>query len=79
MAQSDLSTIAEITKNNPKVQGKAKFTYSSYDLDDKHYLQIDMYGGKDRKKKNQVSQAIQLDKDTAKYLYNLLQKEFNFT
>ena len=42
-----------------------------------HYVQIDTYGKSGRDLPGKISQSIQLDFETAKFVYDLLKKEFD--
>ncbi|MBQ9849813.1 MAG: methionyl-tRNA formyltransferase [Clostridia bacterium] len=77
MAQIDLNNIKKIEKNRNFIHDKVYTTYTVFsDLGDK-YFQLDTYGRIDRENPEKISQSIQLDRDTAKFLVNLLIKEFD--
>ncbi len=78
MAQIDISTLKRIEKNRYVIQEKVYATYSSFNDCGEHYLQIDTYGRSNREMPDKLSQSIQLDKETAFFIYNLLKKEFEF-
>jgi hypothetical protein len=50
--------------------------YCSFTFNNEKYLQIDTYGSNDREFKDKISQSIQIDKEMAKKLINILQNEF---
>ena len=53
-------------------------TYTVFDtVDGEHYVQIDTYGKNDRAIPEKISQSIQFDKESAKFLVDLLLKEFD--
>lgn len=52
-------------------------TYSTFDSYGEHYVQIDTYGRSDREQPGKISQSIQLDKEMASYLVDLLKREFD--
>ena len=53
-------------------------TYTVFDtVDGEHYVQIDTYGKNDRAIPEKISQSIQFDKESAKFLVDLLSKEFD--
>lgn len=78
MAQIDIKTIEKTDKDRVVIHDKVYTTYSTFDKDGKHFLQIDTYGRIDRALPGKISQSIQFDEETAKYVYALLKKEFNF-
>lgn len=60
------------------VHREVECTYTSFVSEDKSkYLQLDTYGSDDRKIKNKISQSIQLNKESAKYLMKIIQDEFD--
>jgi len=78
MAQIDISKIERLSKERNNVHDKVYTTYSTFDSFGKHYVQIDTYGRSDREHPGKISQSIQLDEKSAKYLYDLLSKEYRF-
>lgn len=76
MAQIDIRTVEKLDKDRVMVHDKVYTTYSVFDKDGKHYVQIDTYGHSNRAIPGKISQSIQLDKDTAAYLVDLLKSEF---
>lgn len=77
MAQIDINTIEKLDKERVFVHEKVYATYSSFDSMGEHYVQIDTYGKSDRDLPGKISQSIQLDFATAKFVYDLLKKEFD--
>ena len=77
MAQIDLNNIKQIVKQRNNVQDKVYTTYSIFYDGREKYLQIDTYGKSDREVPGKISQSIQIDKETARYLVSLLQSEFD--
>lgn len=60
------------------IHREVECTYTSFVSEDKSkYLQLDTYGSDDRKIKNKISQSIQLNKESAKYLMKIIQDEFD--
>lgn len=51
------------------------FTFNNYKGE--KYLILDTYGSEDRQIKNKVSQTIQLNKESAKQLFNILKTEYS--
>ena len=78
MAQIDINSIEKIDKERNIIHEKVYTTYSIFDYYGSHYIQIDTYGKVDREIPGKISQSIQLDKDTAKFLFDLIKREFNF-
>ena len=78
MAQISLENIKRIEKQRNVIHEKVHTTYSIFELDEKKYVQIDTYGRLDRENPEKISQSIQLDKEAAEFLVNILIKEFNF-
>lgn len=77
MAQIDLNNIKQIVKQRNSVQDKVYTTYSVFYDGREKYLQIDTYGKSDREIPGKISQSIQIDKETARYLVSLLKSEFD--
>ena len=78
MAQLDITNIEKIPKDRSTIHDKVYATYSTFDFQGKHYVQIDTYGRSERELQGKISQSIQLDEHSAKYLFDLLKKEYNF-
>ena len=77
MAQIDIKTIEKLEKDRNSVHDKVYTTYSTFNYGGKHYVQIDMYGRSDREMPGKISQTVQLDEESAKYLFELIKKEYN--
>ena len=77
MARLDLGTIKKIEKERISVHTKVAATYSVFEEDGKKYVQIDTYGKSDRVIPEKISQSIQLDRESAKFLVKLLVNEFD--
>lgn len=77
MAQIDINRIEKLNKERNAIHDKAYTTYSSFDSYGRQYVQIDTYGRSDREQPRKISQSIQLDKETASYLVDLLKREFD--
>ncbi len=76
MAQIDLSSIEKIEKTRNTIHDKVYTTYTMFEMSGNKYIQFDTYGRVDREKPEKISQSIQLDRDTAKYIVDLLTQEF---
>ena len=68
MARINVSEMEKIEKLRNSVQEEVQATYSTFISNGEKYFQIDMYGSKER---------LQLDKNNAKVLIDLLKVEFN--
>lgn len=77
MARLIISEMEKIEKNKVSIHEEATSTYSTFIKNDEKYLQIDMYGSNDRIFRGKVSQVIQLDKENAIKLIELLKEEFS--
>ncbi len=77
MARLNLETIKKIEKERNTVHTKVTTTYSVFEEDGNRYVQIDTYGKSDRVIPEKISQSIQLDRESAKFLVKLLVNEFD--
>ena len=77
MARLDLDTIKKVEKERVSVHTKVTATYSVFEEYGKKYVQIDTYGKSDRAIPEKISQTIQLDRESAKFLVKLLVNEFD--
>lgn len=76
MAQIDLNNIKHIEKCRNTIHEKVYTTYTAFEHDGIKYVQFDTYGRVGREMPEKISQSIQLDRETAKYLMELLKEEF---
>lgn len=76
MAQMDIQNIRRIEKNRNSIHDKVYTTYTVFNAEGEKYIQFDTYGRIDRENPEKISQSIQLDRDTAQYIVNLLTREF---
>jgi hypothetical protein len=53
-------------------------TYTAFENDGRVFIQIDSYGRDDREIPGKKSQTIQLDREGALALFNILKREFGF-
>ncbi len=67
----------KIDKIRNSIHFEVECTYCIFDEQGKKYIQIDTYGTDQRQVRNQASQNIQFDKDTAIQLVNMLKTEFD--
>lgn len=77
MARLDLETITRENKERNSVHTKVMTKYSVFEKDGNKYVQIDTYGNSDRVFQEKISQSIQFDRDSAKFLVKLLIDEFD--
>lgn len=77
MVRIDLNAIHRSDKERNKVHNQVEATYSVFEIAGEKYVQLDTYGEADRKTPSRASQIIQIDKNTAKYLVDLLKREFD--
>lgn len=76
MAQIDLNNIKYIEKYRNTIHEKVYTTYTFFEHDGSKYVQFDTYGRVGREMPEKISQSIQLDRETAAYLVELLKAEF---
>lgn len=76
MAQISLESIKKIDKYRNTIHDKVHTTYTVFELDGRKYVQFDTYGRIDRENPEKISQSIQLDRETAQFLVNVLCDEF---
>lgn len=76
MAQISLDNFRRIEKYRNTIHDKVHTTYTVFAIDGKDYIQFDMYGRGGRENPEKVSQSIQLDRETAQFLVDILCNEF---
>jgi len=76
MAQINLKNIKKIEKNRNTIHDKVYTTYTVFETEGNRYVQIDTYGKIDRENPEKISQSIQFDRQTAKFIVELLKDEF---
>ena len=77
MAQINLHSIKRIEKQRNTVHDEVYSTYSVFEIHGEKYVQLDTYGRVGRENPEKLSQTIQINRDTAEFLVNLLSKEFH--
>lgn len=77
MAQLDCRTFKRIEKQCREHE-PVQATYTTFERYGRSFLQIDMYGRSYRENPDKISQTIQIDKESARILFDLLKKTFNF-
>lgn len=76
MAQIDISKLTKVNKERNFIHDQVYATYTVFDCSGEKYLQIDTYGKPARENPEKISQSIQVNKEAASYLVNLLIQEF---
>lgn len=77
MAQINLQQIKKVEKQRNTIHEKVYTTYTAFEMSGEKFIQFDTYGKANRENPEKISQSIQLDRDTARFLVNLLVQEFN--
>ena len=77
MAQLNIQKIQKIEKHRNTIHEKVYATYTIFTKDEATYFQIDTYGKEDRQIPEKISQSLQLDRETARFLVDELTKEFD--
>ena len=73
-----VTALERATKDRNSVHAEARASYTVFDAEDgQRYFQIDAFGSADRQHRGKVSQSIQLDRETAKTLVDILRREFS--
>ena len=68
--------IRKISKARPAVHAEVECECAIFEEKGARYLQLDTYGTKQRKRKDQISQSIQLTRESADELRRLLDQAF---
>ena len=77
MAQIDIKNINRVEKERNTIHEKVYTTYTVFEKNGGKYFQLDTYGRVNRENPEKISQSIQLDKEMAEYIVQLLAHEFN--
>lgn len=72
MVQISLGSIKKIDKYRNTIHDKVHTTYTVFELDSRKYVLFDTYGRIDRENPEKISQSIQLDREAAQFLVNVL-------
>lgn len=70
-----IKKLVKISKNS-RLQAEADCTYNIIVEGGEKYLQINTYGSSERVHKNAASQTLQLNKQSANQLIEIIKKEF---
>jgi hypothetical protein len=76
MARISPNQFELIVKGRNNIHEYVYSTYCSFILNNTKIIQIDTYGSEDREFKNKISQSIQIDKEMAIKLLEILKHEF---
>lgn len=76
MARIIKDKLNKIEKERNNIHQDVQASYTTFEKDGKRYFQIDTYGKDDRMMPEKISQSIQIDKEMAVYLVDLLKKTF---
>ncbi|MBR6984340.1 MAG: methionyl-tRNA formyltransferase [Ruminococcus sp.] len=77
MARIDFTNIEKVSKERNNIHDKVYSTYTAFEKDGKEYVQLDTYGRNNRELPGKISQSIQVDKDDALVIIDILKKEFD--
>lgn len=66
-----------LEKERNQVHNNVHATYTVFEERGEKYFQIDTYGREERKMPGKTSQTIQINREAAEYLVDLLKREFN--
>jgi len=77
MAQISLHSIERIDKTRNTIHEKVHASYTVFEKDGRKYVQFDTYGRSDRENPDKISQSLQFDEETARYVIKLLLNEFS--
>ncbi|MCR4759243.1 MAG: methionyl-tRNA formyltransferase [Oscillospiraceae bacterium] len=72
MALLNEANLTREDKERNSVHTEVRATYTVFEEDGKKYFQLDTYGKATRQQPEKISQSLQLDQETAKYLIKLL-------
>lgn len=77
MALLTEKNLKKLEKTRNTIHQQVQATYTVFEKNEERLFQIDTYGSPNREMPEKISQSIQFDKKMAKYLIQLLSKEFN--
>lgn len=77
MALITKRNFSRINKERNMVHESIEATYCVFSKGENKYFQIDTYGSAGRQLKSKISQSIQVDREMAIELIELMKKEFN--
>ncbi|MGH4125497.1 MAG: methionyl-tRNA formyltransferase [Clostridium sp.] len=77
MALIKVNELKKMDKTRNNVHKVTNGTYTVFLDGGNKYFQLDTYGSENREMTEKISQSFQFDSETARFLVNLLVKEFN--
>lgn len=72
MAQINIQKIERLDKQRNTIHEEVQATYTIFEADGEKYVQLDTYGRDSRESPEKISQSIQFNRETARYLVRLL-------
>lgn len=79
MAQISKESFEKIEKQRNTVHEKVHTTYTVFEMNGERYFQMDTYGRIDRECPEKISQSIQLSKENAQFVVDLLVDTFELS
>ena len=76
MAQIKIEEFERIEKSRNTVHDAVYATYTVFEQSGERYLQIDTYGKSGRENPGKISQSIQINKEIAQILIEMMKQEF---
>lgn len=77
MAQIDIKKMERLEKTRNTIHTKVAATYSVFTVNGVKYFQVETYGKEKRKVPGMSSQSLQLDRESARVIVDLLRHEFD--
>lgn len=76
MALININKLRRTDKNRNNIHNEVHSSFTIFEKNGDKYFQLDTYGSEFREMPEKVSQSIQLNYETAKFLVDLLKKEY---
>lgn len=76
MALIKENDLKSVIKTRNSIHNEVASTYTSFTKNGEKYFQIDTYGSKEREFKDKISQSLQIDREVALKLVEILKREF---
>ena len=77
MVQINLRSIEKIEKQRNTIHEEVSTAYTVFEYEGEKYIQFDTYGKNGRKNPEKISQSIQLNRESGKFIVDLISKEFD--
>lgn len=77
MAQINVNNIERLEKQRNTIHEEVRATYTIFEAGGEKYVQLDTYGRENRESPEKISQSIQLNRETARYLVKLLSDAYD--